>query len=278
MSDTIGYPGETELIQKAVALAQQSDVTLCVLGEEPWEIGEGKDRTELHLSPRAEALIHALYATGKPIAVVLSNGRPLAIDWVAAHIPAIVETWFAGERGGLGIADVLLGKANPSGKLSITFPRSVGQLPLFAARKPTSYHRYVDEADTALFPFGHGLSYTQFSYANLRVSPARITPGASADVSVMITNTGDRAGAEVAELYLRDVVSSVTTPLKALRGFTRVDLAPGESKTVHFTLGADQLSLWNRQMKRVVEPGEFKIMVGSSSRDIRVEGSLWVGE
>ena len=277
-SDTIGYPGEMDLIQKAVTLTQQSDVTLCVLGEEPWEIGEGKDRTELHLSPRAEALIRALYATGKPIAVVLSNGRPLAIDWVAAHIPAIAETWFAGERGGLGIADVLLGKANPSGKLSITFPRAVGQLPLFAARKPTSYHRYVDEADTALFPFGHGLSYTQFAYADLRVSPARIAPGASADVSVTITNTGDRAGAEVVELYLRDVVSSVTTPLKALRGFSRVDLAPGESKTVHFTLGPDQLSLWNRQMKRVVEPGEFKIMVGSSSRDIRAEGSLWVGE
>jgi beta-glucosidase len=275
-SDTIGYPGETDLVQKAVALTQQSDVTLCVLGEEPWEIGEGKDRAELNLSPRAKALAQALYATGKPIVVVLSNGRPLTIDWIAAHIPAIVETWFAGERGGLGIADVLLGKANPSGKLSITFPRSVGQLPLYAASKPTSYHRYVDEADTALFPFGHGLSYTQFTYDNLRVSPARIAPGGSADVSVTITNTGGRPGAEVAQLYLRDVVSSVTTPLKALRGFSRVDLAPGESKTVHFTLGPDQLSLWNRQMKRVVEPGEFKIMVGSSSRDIRAEGSLWV--
>lgn len=277
-ADTTGYPGETDLVQKAVALAGQSDVTLVVLGEEPWEIGEGKDRAELNLSPRAEVLIRALYATGKPIAVVLSNGRPLTIDWVAAHIPAIVETWFAGEQGGLGIADVLLGKVNPSGKLPITFPRSVGQLPLYAAAKPTSYHRYVDEADTALFPFGHGLSYTHFSYADLHVNPSRISPGGSADISVTITNTGDREGAEVAQLYIRDVVSSVTTPLKALRGFSRVDLAPGETKTVHFTLGPDQLSLWNRQMKRVVEPGEFKVMVGSSSRDIRMEGSLWVGE
>ncbi len=274
ITDTSNYPGQADLIQKAVNLTLQSDVAVVVLGEETWEVGEGKDRTNLDLGPRAMALIQALNATGKPIAVVLFNGRPLSIDWVAAHIPSIVETWFAGEKGGQAIADVLLGKVNPSGKLPITFPRSVGQLPLYGARKPTSYHRYVDEADTALFPFGHGLSYTQFAYANLRVSPESIAPGGSADVSVDITNTGDRAGAEVAELYLNEVVSSVTTPAKSLRGFARVDLAPGETKTVHFTLGPDQLSLWNRSMHRVVEPGTFKIMVGSSSRDIRVSGSL----
>lgn len=277
-SDTTGYPEEASLRSEAVALAAQSDVTVLVLGEEPWEVGEGKDRASLNLSPRAEALAQALYATGKPIALVLVNGRPLTIDWIAAHYPAILETWYGGEVEGQGIADVLLGKVNPSGKLPITFPRSVGQLPFYEARKPTSRHHYVDEADTALFPFGHGLSYTTFAYSDLRIAPARITPGGSADVSVTITNTGDREGAEVAELYLRDVVSSVTTPLKALRGFARVDLAPGAAQTVHFTLGPDQLSLWNRQMKRVVEPGEFKVMVGSSSRDIRVEGSFWVGE
>jgi beta-glucosidase len=272
-ADTIHYADQADLEQKAVALVRESDVTLVVLGEEPWEIGEGKDRTNLDLSPRAVALVRALYATGRPIVVVLSNGRPLSIDWVAAHIPSIVETWFAGEQGGVAIADVLLGKVNPSGKLPITFPRSVGQLPLYSARKPTSYHRYVDEADTALFPFGLGLSYTRFAYSDLR-----ITPGSSADVSVTITNTGDRPGAEVVELYLRHLVSSVTTPSESLRGFARVDLAPGESKTVHFTLGPDQLSVWNRQMKRVVEPGECKVMLGSSSRDIRVEGILQVGK
>ncbi|HTJ14900.1 MAG TPA: glycoside hydrolase family 3 N-terminal domain-containing protein [Dinghuibacter sp.] len=267
-SDTTGYPGEDEDRQKAVQLTQSSDKTLVVLGEEPWQIGEGKDRAELNLSPRAESLIKALYATGKPIVVVLSNGRPLTIDWVAAHIPGILETWFAGQKGGLAIADILLGKVNPSGKLPITFPRSVGQLPLYEARKFTSYHRYVDEADSALFPFGQGLSYTTFAYKNLKITPTGVT--------VDITNTGAEPGAEVAQLYIHDVVGSVTTPNKALRGFVRINLDPGETKTVRFPLGPDQLSLWNRQMKRVVEPGEFRIMVGSSSRDIRLEGSLWV--
>jgi beta-glucosidase len=206
----------------------------------------------------------------------LSNGRPLAIDWIAEHVPSILETWFAGEKGGPGIADVLLGRVNPSGKLPITFPRSVGQLPLYAASKPTSFHRYVDEADTALFPFGHGLSYTTFSYSGLRVAPERILQDGSAEVSVTVTNTGNRQGAEVVQLYVRHVIGSVTTPLKSLRGFSRVDLAPGASATVHFRLGPDELSLWNRDMKRVVEEGELKIMVGSSSRDIRLEGSLVV--
>lgn len=267
-SDTTGYPEEASLRQKAVSLTQNADQTLVVLGEEPWQIGEGKDRAELNLSPRAESLIEALYATGKPIVVVLSNGRPLTIDWVAAHIPSILETWFAGEKGGLAIADVLLGKANPSGKLPITFPRSVGQLPLYEARKFTSYHRYVDEASDGLFPFGQGLSYTTFKYSNLKITPT--------DVSADITNTGSREGAEVAQLYIHDVVGSVTTPNKALRGFVRINLKPGETQTIHFPIGPDQLSLWNRQMKRVVEPGEFRIMIGSSSRDIRLEGSLWV--
>jgi len=271
-----GADSTASLREKAVALVRQSDAAVVVLGEEPREVGEGKDRTSLDLSPQAIRLIQALYATGKPITVVLFNGRPLTINWVAAHIPAILETWFAGEKGGLAIADVLLGNVNPSGKLPMTFPRSVGQLPLYYDQKPTSYHRYVDEASTPLFPFGSGLSYTRFSYSGLTISPASIPVNGKTDISITVTNTGDREGAEVAELYIRDVVSSVTTPAIALKGFGRINLKPGESGLVHFTLGPDQLSLWNRQMKRVVEPGEFKIMVGSSSQDIRLNGSLWV--
>jgi beta-glucosidase len=267
---------QEELLEKAVDLVRKSDVAVVVLGEEPKEVGEGRDRADLDLSPRAIRLVQALYATGKPISVVLFNGRPLSINWIAEHIPAILETWFAGEKGGLAIADVLLGKVNPSGKLPITFPRSVGQLPFYYDHKPTSYHRYVDEAATPLFPFGLGLSYTGFVYSNLRISPERIPVGGTADVSFTVINTGDREGTEVAQLYLRDEVSSVTTPEKALKGFGRITLKPGESGTVHLTLGADQLSLWNREMKRVVEPGEFRIMIGSSSEDIRLKGSLVV--
>lgn len=267
---------QQQLLEKAVDLVRRSDVAVVVLGEEPREVGEGRDRANLDLSPQAVRMVQALYATGKPISVVLFNGRPLSIDWVAANIPAILETWFAGEKGGLAIADVLLGKVNPSGKLPITFPRSVGQLPFYYDHKPTSSHHYVDEASTPLFPFGQGLSYTQFVYTDLKISPAQIPPGGTADVSCTISNTGEREGTEVAELYLRDVVSSVTTPEKALKGFARITLKPNESGTVHFTLSAEQLALWNREMKHVVEPGEFRIMVGSSSEDLRLKGSLWV--
>ncbi len=264
------------LLQQAVELVKASDAAVVVLGEEPREVGEGKDRTNLDLGSQQMALIKAIYATGKPVSVVLFNGRPLSIGWVADHIPAIVESWFAGEKGGLAIADVLLGKVNPSGKLPISFPRSVGQLPFYYDHKPTSSHRYVDEASTLLFPFGLGLSYTHFEYSDLQISPTPAPAGEKVKISVVVKNTGDREGDEVAELYIRDVVSSVTTPAIELRGFGRIHLKPGESGTVRFVLEPDDLALWNRQMKRVVEPGEFKIMVGSSSEDIRARGSLWV--
>jgi beta-glucosidase len=195
---------------------------------------------------------------------------------VAAHIPAIVDTWFSGEKGGLAVADILLGNVNPSGRLPMTFPRSEGQIPFYYNHKPTSGHRYVDEASTPLYAFGHGLSYTSFDYSGLKAVPSTIQPGQTADVQVTVTNTGSVEGAEVAQLYLRDVVSSVTTPALSLKGFGRVVLRPGESRVVHFMVGPDLLALWNRQMQRVVEPGEFKLMVGGSSADIRLTGSLWV--
>jgi beta-glucosidase len=265
-----------DLLPAAIDAVKQADATVVVLGEEPAIVGEGKDRAHLGISDRQLDLIKAVVATGKPTVVLLNNGRPLCIPWVAAHVPAIVETWFSGEQGGLAIADILLGRINPSGKLPMTFPRSEGQIPFYYDHKPTSGHHYVDEADTPLFGFGHGLSYTQFRYSGLTVSPASIRPAASADVAVTLTNTGDVAGAEIAQLYVRDVVASVTTPLLALKGFSRVTLNPGESRTIHFTLGPDALAVWNREMKRVVEPGEFQLMVGSSAADIRLTDSLLV--
>jgi beta-glucosidase len=266
----------SDLVRKAVDLVLQSDAAVVVLGEDPGIVGEGKDRAGLDLGDRQMDLIKALKATGKPIVVVLCNGRPLCINWVAANVPSIVEAWFSGEKAGLAIADVLLGKTNPSGKLPMTFPRSVGQIPFYYNHKPTSHHNYVDESDTPLFPFGHGLSYTHFDYSGLTVQPASIPVKGQATVQVTIKNTGDREGSEVVQLYLRDVVSSVTTPAEALKGFGRVSLQPGESKVVRFAIGPEQLALWNREMKHVVEPGEFKIMVGSSSADIRLTDSLWV--
>ncbi len=264
------------LQNKAVALVKRSDVAVVVLGEETNIVGEGKDRAELDLSEQQMNLIKALYATGKPIAVVLSNGRPITINWVAKNIPAVLETWFGGEKSGLAVADVLLGNVNPSGKLPITFPRSVGQIPFYYDHKPTSYHKYVDEQNTPLFAFGHGLSYTTFEYSGLHISPAIIPVNGTAEVTVSVKNSGKVEGSEVAQLYVRDEVSSVTTPIMALKGFNRINLKPGESGVIKFKIRPEDLSLWNRQMKRVVEPGIFKIMVGSASDDIRQTDSLRV--
>jgi beta-glucosidase len=277
-----GYSADTSAakqndeLQKAVSLVNQSDVAVVVLGEDIKEVGEGKDRSDLELNQKQTRLIEAVQKTGKPIVVVLFNGRPLCINWVAKKIPAIVESWFLGETGGLAIADVLLGKVNPSGKLPITFPRSVGQLPYYYDHKPTSRHVYVDQDTSALFPFGHGLSYTSFQYSDLTITPARIPLNGSVNISVTIKNTGKVDGAEVVQLYIRDVIASVTTPVKLLKGFNRISLKPGESGKVQFKLNHEELMLWNRQMKQVVEPGEFKVMMGSSSEDIRQRGSFWV--
>ncbi|HEX3006216.1 MAG TPA: glycoside hydrolase family 3 N-terminal domain-containing protein, partial [Bacteroidales bacterium] len=267
---------QNALRQRAVNVAKSSDIAIVVLGEDTKVVGEGKDRANIDLDQNQMELIQALKQTGKPIAVVLFNGRPLTINWVAKEIPAIVETWFSGEKGGLAIADVLLGNVNPSGKLPITFPRSMGQVPFYYNHKPTSRHGYVDEQDTPLFAFGHGLSYTTFEYTDLTVTPAKIKTDGTTIVSVKISNTGKVAGAEVVQLYIRDEIGSVTTPVKALKGFARVSLNPGESTVVTFKITPEHLSLWNREMKRVVEPGVFKIMAGSSSADIRLENKLEV--
>ena len=265
-------------LKKAEALVKSSDMAIVVLGEDAKIDGEGHDRAHLGLGNLQLNLIKKLYQTGKPIAVVLFNGRPLTINWVAKNIPAIVETWYSGEKGGLAIADVLLGNVNPSGKLPITFPRAVGQIPFYYDHKPSSRHVYVDEANTPLFPFGLGLSYTTFKYSDLLISPSAIPVNGTAKITAKITNTGKVEGTEVTQLYVRDEVSSVTTPIIALKGFKRITLKPGETGEVTFEVGPEQLSLWNREMKQVVEPGEFKIFVGSSSADIRLQGRLMVSQ
>jgi beta-glucosidase len=267
---------QTNYLKKAIDLVTKSNVAIVVLGEDMKEVGEGKDRANLDLNKLQETLIEAIHKTGKPVVVVLSNGRPLCINWVAKNIPAVVEAWFGGEKGGLAVADVLLGNYNPSGKLPITFPRSTGQIPYYYNHKPSSRHIYVDEDSTALYAFGHGLSYSTFAYSGLRISPLRMRANGIATITVTVKNTGNVEGTEVAQLYVRDVVSSVTTPVLSLKGFSRVDLKPGESRMVTFKLNAAELAVWNRQMKHVVEPGEFKIMVGSASDDIRQNGSLYI--
>ncbi|HEY0245290.1 MAG TPA: glycoside hydrolase family 3 N-terminal domain-containing protein [Mucilaginibacter sp.] len=274
-----GYASKSQsddLQEKAVKLVQNSSVAIVVLGENIEEVGEGKDRANLDLDENQLKLIKAIQQTGKPVAVVLFNGRPLTINWVAEHVPAIVETWFSGEKGGLAIADVLLGKVNPSGKLPITFLRSVGQLPFYYNHKPTSNHKYVDEKSTPLFVFGHGLSYTTFGYSDLKIASPKIPVNGSVNASVKITNTGAVEGTEVVQAYIHDVESSVTLPGLSLKAFQRVTLKPGESRVISFKINSDELALWNRQMKKVVEPGEFKIMIGSSSKDIRLKDSFWV--
>jgi beta-glucosidase len=273
---------------EAVRAARDADASIVVVGENgradkgQATDGEGFDVASLDLSGVQEDLIRAVYETGKPTVVVLINGRPLSVRWVAEKIPGLVEAWLPGERGGIAVAEVLFGDYNPSGRLTITVPRSVGQLPAYYNYKPSKEYwigqgwgrRYVDMPATPLYDFGYGLSYTKFDYSNLRISPK--TTGTQGEVTVMadVRNSGDRAGEEVAQLYIRDEVASVSRPVKELRGFEKVALKPGETKTVEFLLTRDDLTMLDRSLKPVVEPGMFRVMVGHSSGDIRLTGEF----
>jgi beta-glucosidase len=256
-------------IAEAAALARGSDVAVVVIGtnestsREAWADNHLGDVADLALSSQQDELVDAVRASGKPVVVVLINGRPLAVTRVAETVPAIVEGFYLGQEGGTALAEVLFGDVNPGGKLPISFPRHVGQLPVYYDRKPTSFRPYLDMTREPLFAFGHGLSYTTFTVDNLTVDPPRIGPAGRATVTVDVANTGARAGDEVVQLYIRDRVSSVTRPVKELRGFERVSLAPGEKKTVRFTLGPEALRLTDENMARVVEPGTFDVMVGT---------------
>ena len=287
-SELIEYPltdDEQAEIDRAVANARRADVAVVVLGGGQRTCGENKSRSSLDLPGRQLKLLQAVQATGKPVVLVLINGRPLSINWADKFVPAIVEAWYPGSKGGTAVADVLFGDYNPGGKLTVTFPKSVGQIPFNFPCKPSSQvdggknpgpDGNMSRVNGAPYPFGYGLSYTTFEYSNLKISPAVITPNETVTVTLNVTNTGSRAGDEVVQLYTRDVVSSVTTYEKNLAGFERVHLQPGETKQVTFHLDRKQLELLNADMKWVVEPGEFVVMAAASSEDIRQTAVLRV--
>ena len=258
--------GDGKDVAAAVEMANSADIVILGLGERQGISGEGFDRSELGLPDNQEQLLEAVVATGKPVALVLENGRPLTVGWAKEHVPAILEAWYPGEFGGRAIAETLFGDNNPGGKLTITFPRSVGQLPDFYNADPSRVRKYVDDDGKPLFPFGFGLSYTSFVYAHL--SAQALPRGAEGNVSVTVdvTNTGDREGDDVAQLYLRQDTSSVETPERSLKGFERLHLMPHETKTVHFTIPKRELEIWNTQDKWVVEPGKYTLWAGGSSQ------------
>jgi beta-glucosidase len=262
-------------IVEAVALAKDADVAVLVVGEneavcrEGWSERHLGDRDSLDLPGRQAEMVKAVAATGTPTIVLLINGRPLSVGDAIAHVPAVLEGFYLGEETGTAVADVLFGDANPGGKLPITFPRNVGQLPAYHYQKPSAKRGFLFSDITPLFPFGHGLSYTSFRYGDVRVSPAQILADGRTEVAVELTNTGERAGDEVVQLYVHKRVASVTRPIRELRGFARVTLAPGETRSVRFPLEAAALAFYDREKKRVVEPGAFDVMVGGSSVQVK---------
>ncbi|MGH9970225.1 MAG: beta-glucosidase BglX [Pyrinomonadaceae bacterium] len=271
----------TDGIPEAVRVAGEADFVIVAVGEGADMSGEASSRSSLDLPGKQMELVKAVHATGKPYVVVLMNGRPLTINWIAENSPAILETWYGGTMAGPAIADVLFGDVNPGGKLPITFPRSVGQIPIYYNHKNTGRpfdannkytSKYLDVANTPLYPFGYGLSYTKFRLSNLQLSAQRIKPNGQVKVSVDVENTGAREGDEVVQLYLCDVAASVTRPIRELKGFKRITLQPGEKQRVEFTLSSEHLGFYNREMQFVVEPGEFKVFTGTSS-----EGGLESG-
>ena len=258
-------------IADAVRIARTADAIVAVIGtnestsREAYADNHLGDAATLDLIGNQQELVDQLVATGKPVVAVLMNGRPLSIPQVAAKVPAILEVWYQGQEGGTAIAEALFGDVNPGGKLPISVPRTVGQLPVYYNRKPTSFRNYLFESRAPLFPFGHGLSYTTFALTDLKLADPTIGPAGRTTASVTVTNTGTRAGDEVVQLYVHDLVASVTRPVKQLRGFQRVSLKPGESKVVTLPIGPEALWLIDQQMQRRVEPGDFEILVGTSS-------------
>ena len=265
---------ESKAIEEAVELARKSEVAILVLGGNEKTVREEYSRTSLDLCGRQQKLLEAVYATGTPVILVMVDGRAASINWAQKYVPGIIHAWFPGEFMGDAVAQVLFGDYNPGGKLPVTFPKSVGQIPLAFPMKPGADSDGFVRVAHALYPFGYGLSYTDFDYSDLKIEQSAPGVGGNVTVSCKVTNTGDRQGDEVVQLYLRDLVSSVTTYVKVLRGFERVSLRPGETKEVSFKLTPQDLGLWNKDGHFVVEPGEFKVMVGSSSEDIRLRGGF----
>jgi beta-glucosidase len=264
-------------ITEAVRVAQGADVVIVALGgneqtsREAWSLKHMGDRTSLELIGRQNELAGALLATGKPVVALLFNGRPLAINLVAQQVPAVLECWYLGQECGRAVAEVLFGDSNPGGKLPISIPRSVGQIPVFYNHKPSARRGFLWDEPSPLYPFGYGLSYTTFTLKNVRLAKKRISRTGSTQILVDVKNTGSRAGTEVVQLYVRDLVSSVTRPVKELKGFQKVTLKAGETKTVAMDITPDSLAFYDVNMKYVVEPGAFSIMVGNSSRDLDLQ-------
>jgi beta-glucosidase len=264
---------------EAVAVAQQADVVILSVGETGDMTGEAKSRSNIHLPGVQEELIRAVQATGKPVVVLINAGRPLIFNWTADHVPAILYTWWLGTQAGNAIADVLFGKYNPSAKLPMSFPRTEGQIPIYYAHFSTgrppdndseaNYRSgYIDLPNSPKFPFGFGLSYTRFSYGNISLSKGTIHPGETLEVKITVSNTGTYDGEETAQLYLRDRVASVVRPVKELKAFKKVFLKKGESRELLFTLTEEDLKFYNNDLRRIAEPGEFQVFVGTSSSEV----------
>jgi beta-glucosidase len=259
---------------EAVKVAAGADLVILALGgneqtsREAWAPEHKGDRDSLDLLGNQDELVKAILATGKPVVVFLQHGRPNSINYVAENVPAILEGWYLGQEGGTAIADVIFGDYNPGGRLPITVPRNVGQLPDYYYYKPSAKREYLGTTTEPLFPFGWGLSYSTFTYGKLQAAPQTIEPSGRAKISVEVTNTSSVRGDEVVQMYVRQEVSSVTRAIKELRGFKRVTLNPGESRVLEFSVGPEELQFLNREMKRVVEPGVFTIMVGGSSAKV----------
>jgi beta-glucosidase len=271
----------TAYLSDAVRIAQQADMVILAVGEGAQMSGEAASRSSLDLPGVQQKLVEEIKKTGKPVVVVLMNGHPLTIGWIDKNIPAILETWFSGTQGGYGIADVLFGDYNPSGKLTVTFPKSIGQVPLFYNMKNTGRPRdpenkytskYLDIDNDPLYPFGYGLSYTQFSYGDISLSKNELSEKEELTVACTVSNTGKMDGEEVVQVYVRDLVGSVTRPVKELKGFRKIFLKAGESNTVTFTLGANDLSFYRQDMTWGTEPGKFEVFVGTNSRDVKKTG------
>ncbi len=269
--------------EEAIKIAKKAEKVILVVGESRDMSGEAASRAYLDLPGIQQDLVEEIYNAGVPVILVLMNGRPLAISWSAENIPSILETWFSGVQAGNAIADIIFGNYNPSAKLPVTFPYTVGQVPIYynhknTGRPPSLFSKwnskYIDAPFTPLYPFGYGLSYTQFEYSNLKVDKKKVKVGGEVTISVDIKNTGSYEGTEVVQLYVNDVVSSVTTPIKELKGFKSVKLKPGEEKTVKFTLNVKQLGIYDVNMQYIVEPGVFEVMVGKSSSDIQLTDSI----
>lgn len=273
--------------KEAIALAKKSEVAVVVVGGKSGltidcTCGESRDRAWLDLPGMQEELVKAIHKTGVPVIVILINGRPLSVKWISEHIPAILEAWLPGEEGAGVVADVIFGDYSPGGKLPISFPQTVGQIPVYYYHKPSGGRSmwtgsYVKASTDALFPFGHGLSYTEYEYTNLKISREEVEITGDVDIGVDIENVGIYAGDEVVQLYVHDAYSNITRPVKELKGFKRVSLSPGEKKRITFRLFLTQLGFYNRDMRFVVEPGTIEVMIGSSSTDIRLSGSFNIG-